>query len=130
MRPLGASIASLLLATAIHLDWHFARPAHHRLSLGLSWHWMLAIPVFALAAYWVARQNPRNPVKASVLLLAAASLLGAVVEPAWEYWIEHAPYDWAFGPDRTWGAATYVATGVAAYAFTYMLLRRRASVTS
>lgn len=129
MRPLGASVTALLLASAIHLDWHLARPTHHRLSLGLSWHWVLAIPVFALAAYWVARQSPRNPLKASVLLIGGAAVLGAVLEPAWEYWIEHAPYEWAFGPERTWGALAYVATGIAAYTATYVLLRRRASVT-
>ena len=130
MKPLGASVATVLLGTAIHLDWHFARPTHHRLSLGLSWHWMLAIPVFAIAAYWVTRQNPRNPAKASALMVAVATLLGAVLEPAWEYWIEHAPYDWAFGPERTWGAVAYVATGIASYALTYMLLKGRVPSTS
>jgi hypothetical protein len=130
MRPLGTGLAVLLLGTAIHLDWHLARPTHHRLSLGLSWHWVLAIPVFALAAYWVTRQTPRSPVKASALLLGAAMLLGAVLEPAWEYWIGHAPYEWAFGPERTWGAVAYVATGLVAYAFTYTLLHRRAAAPS
>ena len=130
MKPLGTVIAVIVLGSAIHLDWHFARPTHHRLSLGLSWHWLLAIPVFAVASYWVSRQNPRNPVKASVLLLGAATLLGAVVEPAWEYLIGHAPYDWAFGPERTWGAITYVATGVVSYVLTYRLLRRRMPVAS
>jgi hypothetical protein len=130
MRPLGTSLAVLLIGTAIHLDWHFARPTHHRLSLGLSWHWLLAVPVFALAAYWVARQNPRNPITASALVLGAATLLGAVLEPAWEYFVGHAPYEWAFGPERTWGAVAYVATGVVAYALTYMALLRRPSAAS
>ena len=65
-----------------------------------------------------------------VVLLGAATLLGAVVEPAWEYLIGHAPYDWAFGPERTWGAITYVATGVVSYVLTYRLLRRRMPVAS
>jgi hypothetical protein len=130
MKPLGAGIAAILLGSAIHLDWHFARPTHHRLSFGLSWHWLLAIPVFAVAAYWVSRQNPRSPIMASALLLAAATLLGAVIEPAWEYFIGHAPYDWAFGAERTRGAIAYVMTGVVSYALTYMFLRRRLSVAS
>ena len=130
MRPLGASIAAILLGSAIHLDWHLARPTHHRLSLGLSWHWALAIPLFTMAACWVARQNPRRPVRASALLLGAAVALGGVLEPAWEYWIGNAPYEWAFGPQRTWSAIAYVATGIAAYAVTYRLLRRQAPVTS
>src|SRR5262245_46148731 len=65
MRPLGTSVAILLLGSAIHADWHFARPAHHRLSLDLSWHWLLAIPVFALAAYYVASRKPANPLATS-----------------------------------------------------------------
>ena len=130
MRPLGSALAVLLLAAAIHTDWHFARPTHHQLSLGLSWHWLLAIPVFALAAYYVARQSPKQPVKVSALLLGAATLLGAVLEPAFEYVVEDAPYDWAFGPERTWGAVAYVVTGIVAYAATFILLRRRASITT
>lgn len=125
MRPLGTSLGILLLGTAIHLDWHFARPTHHRLSLGLSWHWLLAVPVFALAAYYVARQNPRRPVAVSVVLLGGGALLGAVLEPAYEYFIGHAPYDWAFGPDRTWGALSYIVTGIVAYGVTFLLLRRQ-----
>lgn len=125
MRPLGTSIAAILLGSAIHLDWHLARPTHHPLSLGLSWHWALAIPVFGMAGYWVSRRNPENPRAASLLLLGTATLLGAVLEPAWEFWIGNATYDWAFGPDRTWGAIAYVATGVAAYVLAYRLLRRR-----
>jgi predicted transporter len=125
LRPLGASIAVLLLATAIHTDWHFARPAHHRLSLDLSWHWLLAIPVFALAAVYVAKKNPPRPLAVSVLLIGLATLIGAVVEPAYEYFLGGATWDWAFGPQRTWAAVAFVTTGVAAYAITLLLLMKR-----
>jgi FtsH-binding integral membrane protein len=124
LRPLGASIAVLLLATAIHADWHFARPAHHRLSLDLSWHWLLAIPVFALAAVYVAKKNPPRPLAVSVLLIGLATLIGAVVEPAYEYFLGGATWDWAFGPQRTWAALAFVTTGVVAYAITLLLMKR------
>ena len=125
MRPLGSVLAAVLLATAIHVDWHVARPAHHQLSLGLPWHWLLAVPVFAIAAWYVAGRRPLRPVAKSVLLLGAAVLLGAVVEPAYEYWLGGATYDWAFGPERTWGAVRYVATGLLTYAVIFALLRKR-----
>lgn len=125
MRPLGSVLAAVLLATAIHVDWHIARPAHHRLSLGLPWHWLLAVPVFAIAAWYVAVRRPLRPVAASVLLLGAAVLLGAVVEPAYEYWLGGATWDWAFGPERTWGAVRYVATGLLTYAVIFGVLWKR-----
>jgi hypothetical protein len=125
LRPLGASTAVLLLASAIHTDWHFARPSHHRLSLDLSWHWMLAIPVFALAAYYVARKNPPRLLMVSVWLIGLATLIGAVLEPAYEYFFGGATWDWAFGPERTWAAIAFVTTGIATYAITLLLLVRR-----
>jgi hypothetical protein len=125
LRPLGATIAAILLASAIHVDWHFARPAHHRLSLDLSWHWLLAVPVFALAAYYVAKRNPPRPLSASVLLIGVATLIGAVLEPAYEYRLGGSTWDWAFGPERTWAAIAFVSTGIAAYAITLLMLLKR-----
>ena len=125
LRPLGASVTVLLLATAIHTDWHFARPAHHRLSLDLSWHWLFAIPVFALAAVYVAKRSPPRPLSVSVLLIGLATLIGAVLEPAYEYFLGGATWDWAFGPERTWAAIAFVMTGIVAYAIPLMLLLRK-----
>jgi predicted transporter len=130
LRQLGASIAVLLLASAIHTDWHFARPAHHRLSLDLSWHWLLAVPVFALAAYYVARRNPPRLYAASVLLIGLATLIGAVLEPAYEYWFGGATWEWAFGAARTWAAIAFVSTGIAAYAITLLMLQKRGPTAS
>jgi hypothetical protein len=125
MRPLGTSVAILLLGSAIHADWHFARPAHHRLSLDLSWHWLLAIPVFALVAYFVSSRRPARPLAASALVLGGGILLGAILEPAYEYWIGGAPRDWAWGPERTGAAIAFAAMGLLAYVATYLLVQRR-----
>ena len=125
MKPLGTGTAVLLLAAAIHADWHFARPAHHRLSLDLSWHWLIAVPVFAIAAYYVWTRKPPRPVAASALVIGLAALIGAVLEPAYEYWLGGATWDWAFGPERTWAAVAFVATGVAAWVATFAWLQRR-----
>jgi len=130
LRPLGATVAAILLATAIHVDWHFARPAHHRLSLDLSWHWLMAIPVFALAAYYVARRNPPRLFAASALLIGLATLIGAVLEPAYEYWLGGATWDWAFGAERTWAAIVFVSTGIVSYAITLLMLLKRVATAS
>jgi hypothetical protein len=49
-------LSALGIAAAIHVDWHLARHLHVPLSFGWAWHWVLAIPVFALASLitWLA----------------------------------------------------------------------------
>ena len=121
----SAVLTSLGLATAIHLDWHFARPAHHPLSLGLSWHWVFAIPVFALVAWYVARVWPHAVGRASVAILGSAILAAGLVEPAWEYYVGDAPFEWAFGASRNAVLFAFVATGLVAYVVTLIAMRRR-----
>jgi hypothetical protein len=124
-RPkVSASLVSLVLAAAIHTDWHFARPEHHRLSLGLPWHWLLAIPVFALAAWYVARVWPTQVLQASIAILAGGIVMGAVLEPAFEYFLGGATREWAFGAERNMAAATFVGTGLLAYLATLAVIRR------
>lgn len=126
-RAVSAALISLGLAVAIHLDWHFARPEHHQLSLGLSWHWALAIPVFALIAWYVARAWPMQIPRASIIIIGSAFLLAGVLEPAYEYVLEDATLDWAFGSTRNMALATYMCTGVVAYVTTLIALQRRRS---
>ena len=122
-RKFAAVLVGFVLATAIHTDWHFARPAHHRLSLGLPWHWLLAAPVFGLVAWYVTRKWPAQIFRASVCIVGGAVLLAGVVEPAWEYFVGDATIDWAFGPARTLALVAFVATGVVAYIIVLALVR-------
>ena len=126
----SAVFVTLALATAIHTDWHFARPAHHPLSLGLSWNWVLAIPVFALVARYVSRAWRDAAGRASVAIVGSAILLAGLIEPAWEYFIGGATFEWAFGAARTTGLAAYVATGVAAYVIVLLFTTRRPKTMS
>lgn len=123
-RKTSASIVSLALAAAIHLDWHAARPTAHHLSLGLSNHWLLAIPVFALVAWYVARSWPTQILSASLAIVGGAIVLAGAIEPAWEYFLSHATFEWAFGRVRTIALATFVGTGLLAYAAALALFRR------
>jgi hypothetical protein len=123
-RNASVTLVTLALATAIHLDWHVARPTVHHLSLGLPAHWLLAIPVFGLVAWYVVRVWPSKVPPASIAILASAIILGGVVEPAWEYFLGGASYEWAFGRARTVILAAFVGTGLVAYVAVVAFLRR------
>ena len=110
--PIAASLVTLGLATAMHLDWHVARPAVHHLSLGWRWHWLLAVPVFAVLAWYVRRAWPDRPFGPSAVILIVAIFLAAVVEPAWEYWTG-ATFEWAFGRERVSVLGAFILAGVA-----------------
>ena len=127
-RHVTAGLVSLGLATAIHLDWHFARPAHHQLSLGLPYHWLLAVPVFALTAWYVGRAWADTVGIASFAVLGSGFLIGGVVEPALEYFLAGATLEWAFGAARNETLAIFMLTGLLAYGATlFILLRGRAT---
>src|SRR2546422_2185834 len=77
---------ALLLGAFIHLDWHLARHEHDGRSLGWDAHWLLAIPIFALAAWFIARRwpPPANPWRPAALSVALGILLGQVIKPLGE----------------------------------------------
>jgi hypothetical protein len=127
-RILAAIAVSLLLAAAIHTDWHLARPAHHRLSLGLPLHWLVAAPVFALVAWYVHCAWSAQIPRASLWIVGGAVFVAGVVEPAWEYLVGDATFDWAFGRTRTLALAAFVVTGVVTY-ITVLALARRAKMS-
>ena len=129
-RNTSATLVTVALATAIHLDWHVARPTVHHLSLGLPAHWLLAIPVFGLVAWYVVRAWPSNVSGASFAILGSAIILGGVVEPAWEYFLGGASYEWAFGRSRNMMLASFLGTGLLAYVAVVTYLRRRSSPVS
>jgi hypothetical protein len=79
----------LILATLIHVDWHFARPLHHRLSLDWSTHWIFCIAIFAAAGWYIARRWPDAPWKAAAWNVGLALFFAQVVEPL----LETAHYD-------------------------------------
>lgn len=121
----SAIVFALGLAAAIHADWHFARPSHHQLSLGWPWHWLLAVPVFALVAWYVARVWPERTVRASLLIVGGAILAGGILEPAYEYFGDGAPLEWVAGRERNTALATFGGVGLLAYLLVLGALRRR-----
>ena len=69
------------LAGAVHLDWHFARPTHHRLSLGWNQHWLFAALAFGLVGWVVARTWPDRVWRRGGAIAALAILLAQGIEP-------------------------------------------------
>lgn len=84
MPRLAAAVLSILLAVILHVDWHVARPAHHRLSLGWADHWVITAGLFALAGCLIARRWSRAAWKMGAIVLAAAVLLAQGLEPVLE----------------------------------------------
>lgn len=111
----------------MHLDWHVARPIEHHLSLGWRAHWLLGVPTFALIAWLIHRIWPAHRLAMSVTIVGIAGILAAVVEPAWEYWVDDAPFEWAFGRVRLEAFVSFVAAGIVAHASVLGFLSRRSS---
>ena len=123
----GITLVTIGVASAMHLDWHLARPAHHHLSLGWSQHWLSAIPVFAAAAFYVVRAWPGRLVWASGVIIGMAAFLAQVVEPLEEIVVDGASFEWAFGTERLAAFALFTSVGIALHVAALALLRRPGS---
>lgn len=89
MRRWHATLVALLVAVVIHLDWHLARPAHHRLSLAWRQHWIVAAAAFAGIGWLVARRWPDQPWRTASGVVVAGVFVGQGLEPVVEYWLAH-----------------------------------------
>ncbi|HEU5217130.1 MAG TPA: hypothetical protein VFU23_00625 [Gemmatimonadales bacterium] len=122
-------LALVALATAIHVDWHFARPHHMRLSLEWGSHWLLAIPVFALAAWFLASRFPDRLPAASALTLLGAVLAGQILEPMAEN-LSDGALSLAM-PGARWTAfAQFMAAGLVTYPATVAWIARKRRLTT
>lgn len=81
MRRLILVVLVFALATAVHVDWHFARATHHRLSLGWDQHWLFAALAFGLVGWVVARTWPEQAWRRGGVIAALAILLAQGIEP-------------------------------------------------
>ena len=122
-RPFSFLVAAVI-GIAIHLDWHFGRQGHH-LSLGWSQQWLLAIPVFAWAAWHIVGHWRNDVVRTSLMSLAGGVLLGQGLEPLYERVVDHWPFAQSFGPERIGIFAAFMVTGLVTYGLVAWLLTRR-----
>jgi hypothetical protein len=109
--PVARVVAAVLLATAIHLDWHLARPGHHsELSGHWAQHWLWGIPVFALLARYLSRQPSEQRWRVSAAVILVGIFLGQVLEPLSELW--GAPWSYAFSGLRWTAFAEFLSAGL------------------
>jgi hypothetical protein len=90
-----AVVLSVVLGAAIHLDWHLARPHHHRLSLEWSYHWAVTAAIFGVVGWFVARSYSDLRWRVGLVVLFAGVFIGQVLEPG----LEAAFYDGRLGYD-------------------------------
>jgi hypothetical protein len=123
-RPFSLLVA-LVIGTAIHVDWHAGRHGDH-LSFGWPYHWLLAVPIFAWAAWYILRRWPNQAALTSVSSLAGGVLLGQGLEPLYERVVDGWPFFRSFGPERIGIFAAFMGAGLASYLVTALVRRRRA----
>lgn len=116
MRRPGIVALSLLLAAGIHVDWHLARPQHHRLSLGWSEHWLFAGALFAVIGWVIARRWPAERWQLGGWVLVSALLLAQLVEPLLEVAFYQHRLGYPHEPERWRVFWVCLATGLPAYA--------------
>lgn len=125
MRRLVSIPLTLALGAFLHADWHFARPLHHRLSLGWSSHWIACAVVFGLAGWYITRRWPEAKWQAAAWNVAIALVLAQVVEPL----LEAAFYDRTFAydvePARWVAFGECIGAGLPALALVLVVARRR-----
>jgi hypothetical protein len=102
----------------LHLDWHVARPLHHRLSLDWPYHWLATALLFGAVAWLIARKWPLRAWKLAAVVFVSAIVIAQLIEPL----LESAFYDHRFAYDvererwatfaRSMAAATVMYWGV------------------
>lgn len=100
---LAALLLSLLLASALHIDWHLARPAHYGLSLAWPYHWVATGILFGLTGWLIARKWPALRWRLGAVVFLAAILLAQGVEPLLEVLLDEGRLGYEVEPAR-WSA--------------------------
>ena len=130
MRRLRYAALVLVLAAVVHIDWHLARPAHHRLSLAWPQHWLFAAAAFALVGWLIARWWPDTPWRAAVGIVGLALVLAQGVEPLMEVAVYEHRFGYPTDPGRWTAFAVCVAAGLPALVVALILCRPRVRTPS
>jgi len=117
----------LVLAMLVHVDWHFARPLHHRLSLDWSSHWLFGIAFFAAAAWYVARRWPEARWRAAAWNVGLALVVAQGIEPVLEaaYYDHQLRYD--VEPERWRALWQTLGAGIPALALVLWFFRHKST---
>lgn len=125
MQRVYSGVLVFVLAAAIHVDWHLARPAHHGLSLEWAHHWLFAVAVFALVGWLIARGWPDGSGWVALKVIALAVLFGQGIEPVLERAIYHREFGYPADPERWRAFWVCLGAGLPALLTTLVLCRPR-----
>jgi len=114
---------TLSLAVVVHVDWHFARPTHHRLSLGWNQHWLFAALGFGLVGWAVARIWPAQAWRRGGVIAALAVVLAQVIEPIGEVAVYLHRIGYPNEPARWTAFFICIGVGLPAYGLALWLCR-------
>jgi hypothetical protein len=114
---------TVALAAIVHVDWHFARPTHHRLSLGWSQHWLFAALGFALVGWAVARTWPADAWRRGGMIAAVAVVLAQLIEPVAEVALYQHRFGYPDEPGRWTAFLVCISAGLPAYVSALWLCR-------
>ena len=128
MPRVPAVVLSLFLAAMVHIDWHLARPLHHRFSLALPYHWVVTATVFGIVGCLIARRWPEHRWTLGGVVLAGALVLAQGVEPVLEALIYDGRFAYEGEPERWAAFWRTVAASAPVYAATLWLCVRRPTV--
>ena len=106
---------ALLIAVAIHVDWHIGRGHHFRLSGGTPYHWLIAIPTFVCVAWIVGRHWSHAVHTAGMRTIVVGVLAGQIVEPFGELLFYRNPAAVVWGSSRWPIFAEFLAAGLLTY---------------
>jgi hypothetical protein len=121
-------LTALWLGLLVHVDWHLARPLHHRLSFGLEAHWLLGVGAAFSVGWIVARRWPRSPARAAALIVALGVLMGQGLEPLGE--VVTTGWDWEplQNPQRWRAVGEFLAATVLSLPVALIVFTRRSRV--
>jgi len=125
LRRFASCALALLLAAGIHVDWHLARPLHHRLSLDWEHHWVFAALLFACVASLVGlRWSPGERWRAGARVLLWGVIGAQVIEPVLTVAYYEGRFAYEVEPERWRVFFECLATGIPAYAVTLWCVGR------
>ena len=105
--------AILVIMVMVHVDWHFGRDHHHRLSLSWPYHWITGLVIFFLLALFCARRWPSNPFRNALLNGVLGLFAGQIIEPTLEVLAYRVPAAMVFSSERWQVFGQFVTAGVA-----------------
>lgn len=119
-------LLALALAAVIHVDWHLARPEHHRLSLGWAHHWIFAAAAFAAIGWIIARAWPGRATRVATSVLVFGAIIAQIVEPVLEMVVYEGVIAYPDEPERWKAFAVCLAAGIPALYLAIHFGRRHA----